>query len=288
MFDQYGGAGPAWFMEGTAEMLSTHRGISDDLIINDVPRSRGEVPYWGRFKKIRLRRATGLVPSFSGVIDFPKNLRGDVEAYAWSWAAAMLLYAYEDCRDEFYAAAQNGYDVSDEFNRILRRRLASQWPVVCARWRLLCRSLDFGFDWQRERVEISKSDPIWDGQPLRVRVHADRGWQSAGVRIPPGSAFCVKASGDCTLATTRRPWTSRPQGITIEYHDGQPLGKLLASLVPNAPTAEPIEPVLPVTPVGETKDLATDHYAWLLFRINDRIGKLTDNDGHYDVVLQRR
>ena len=283
----FGGAGPAWYMEGTAEMLSTHRGTGGEVLINHLPRRRDEVPYWGRFKAIQSRRDTKEIPSLGGVMRLPGDLDGDAELYAWSWAAAMILYAYPEYRDAFHAAARNGGVESTEFNELIRRRLASQWPVLAARWRLMSRDLDYGFDWQRERVSLSTRDPLYRGQELTVDVSAARGWQSAGVRFPPGTKLSIKAEGTCTLAETTAPWTSHPGGITIRYVKGIPLGKLTACVVPNAFSKEDTEPALPIIPIGESAELVFREYAWLVLRVNDAIGEMADNFGGYRVQVQR-
>ncbi len=288
MLDQFGGAGPAWYMEGTAEMLSTHQGSGGEVIVNHVPRRREEVPYWGRFKVIQSRRETGIVPSLGGVMAQPLDLNGDVESYAWSWASTMILYAYPEYRDAFYAAARNGRDTSEAFNDVIRRRLASQWPVLAARWRLMCRELDYGFDWQRERVMISTKDPLWRGETIELSVAASQGWQSAGVRFAPGTTLSVTSSGTCTLAETTAPWVSQPDGITIRYENDFPIGTLMACIVPNAPASASAEPVLERLAIGASGDLVFKEYAWLLLRINDAIGERSDNLGGYQVEIERK
>ncbi len=284
---QFGGAGPAWYMEGTAEMLSTHQGTGREVMINHIPKSRDEVPYWGRFKAIRLRRETQTIPSIGGVMGLPLDLDGDVESYAWSWAATMLLYAYPEYRDAFQAAARNGHQAGNEFNEVIRRRLASQWPVLAARWRLMCRDLNYGFDWQRERVALSTRDPLWQGQSLDMVVSANRGWQSVGVRFPPGTRIRIAATGRCTLAQTTAPWVSEPDGITIQYNDGIPLGKLIACVVGNAPGTSETEPVLSAIAIGEGKEITFDEHAWLLLRVNDGVDAMSDNTGGYRVEIEK-
>jgi hypothetical protein len=285
MLDQFGGAGPAWYMEGTAELLSTHYGVGSEVIVNHVPQKREEVPYWGRFKVIQARQETGNVPSLDGVMAQPRDLNGDVESYAWSWASSMILYAYPEYREAFYAAAKNGHDTSEAFNELIRQRLASQWPVLAARWRLMCLELGYGFDWQRERVKISTQDPLWRGEPLDLNVSASQGWQSAGVRFAPGTKLTVTSSGTCTLAETTAPWVSEPSGITIRYENDRPLGTLIACIVPNAPGSGSTEPILERMSIGDGGELIFKEYAWLLLRINDAIGELSDNLGGFRVEL---
>lgn len=285
-FEQFGGAGPTWFMEGTAELLATHRGSGRTTEIACIPDSREEVPYWGRFKLISGRREAETIPSIESVMRLPPTRSGDPEAYAWSWAATMLLHAYPEYREAFLSAARNGADTGSGFTRQLYRRLQTQWPVLVARWRLMCLELDYGFDWARQRVELSPSYPLYRGGRIVQQVRADRGWQSAGVRLAAGTRLKLTANGRCVVAETSEPWVSEPPGVTIRYHDGRPLGQLLACLVPCQSADRPTLPPLEVHDVGESAELTAAEPCWLLLRVNDAAGELGDNRGGYAVSIE--
>ena len=147
----------------------------------------------------------------------------------------MLLHNYPQYRGAFQRAARNGLENDRKFNQGIRQDLAQDWPVVSARWRLMCHDLDYGFDWSREQVELSMEDATWDGSPLKIEIAADQGWQSIGVRLEAGMKLKVLPQGRCQLAAQPKPWMSEPPGITFRYHRSRPLGQLLACIVPNAP-----------------------------------------------------
>jgi hypothetical protein len=287
-FQHFGGAGPTWYREGTAELLATHRGQSTGLRINQIPATRDEVPYWGRFKRMKQLRDQSAVPTLDAVMRYQPDLRGDVGVYGWSWAAAMMLHAYPDSRNAFLDAAGIGRDDGPGFNRQLHQKLSKQWPALAARWRLHGHDLDYGFRWSRERVDLATSDPVWDGRPLRTQVAADRGWQSIGVRIARRRRIQLTPAGQITLATTSKPWTSGPAGITFRYHRGRPLGQLLACVLPNAfdPQSRLLPP-LNVRPIEQTTTLEIPQYSWLLMRVNDGVGELGDNTGSFEVTITR-
>lgn len=286
--EQFGGPGPTWFMEGTAELLATHRGRGISLRVGTVPRSREEVPYWGRFKLMADRRDEAAVPTIETVMRQAPRPTGDAEDYGWGWAAAMLLDQYPDTQEAFQAAARGGRDRTAEFTRQLYRRLQSQWPIVVARWRMLTHELDYGFDWERERIDVATSDPLWDGRPRRIDVRADRGWQSLGVRFPAGSTVTIDADGRCTIADTTKPWISEPTGVTIRYHRGRPLGQLLVCTLPCESDSQPTLQPLRVEGYSGTQSLTIEHPSWLLLRINDAVGELEDNQAGYRVSLGSR
>lgn len=285
-FSVFKGAGPTWFMEGTAELLATHSGAGTSVLINRLPARREDVPYWGRFKRMKQLREDAAVPTLDTVMRYQPDLKGDVGTYSWSWAAAMLLSSYPEYRDAFFAAARDGSDDGPQFNRSLRTSLAGEWPIVVARWRLMCHDLDYGFDWSRERVPLSVSDPIWDRRPLATKVLADRGWQSIGVRIGGGAKLNLSPSGQISLAENPKPWISEPAGITFRYHRGRPLGQLLVCVLPNAvdPPAKLLQP-LNVQSITQPTTIEIPEFSWLLMRVNDDVGQLADNRGEYRVNL---
>lgn len=289
-FHHFKGAGPTWFMEGTAELLATHHGSGEETRVYQIPSSREVVPHWGRFKRMKQIRAEKKIPTLQTVMGYQPNLLGDVESYSWSWAAVLLMHSYPKYHEAFYAAANRG-DTGPSFNRDLHRDLKSDWPVMIAQWRLMCHDLDYGFDWSNQRVDLSTADPEWDGKPLQVKVSADRGWQSIGVRLRPKTHLAVTPSGRITVGkseTSGKAWESEAGGITIEYRHGRPLGQLLMCLVSNASDsrAEFIRP-LETQPVTKPTTLTTSEFTWLLFRVNDGVDELNDNSGQYVVEISQ-
>lgn len=285
-FAVFGGAGPTWFQEGIAELLATHAGSGETLQVNRIPRGREEVPYWGRFKRMDQLRTDGQVPTLPSVMRYQPDLQGDVGKYAWSWAASMILQAYPEYRDTLQTAARNGRRSGPGFNRPLRLALDEQWPILTARWRIMCNDLDYGFDWSRERVQLSTKDPSWDGRPFRFTVAANQGWQSCGLRIPRGVRVHLQPGGQVILANTTRPWLSEPSGITFQYQRGRPVGQLLLCVLPNAIDQQQstVAP-LPIQAITAPSVIEVSEYSWLLFRVNDGLDQLEDNQGQFEVLI---
>ncbi len=147
----------------------------------------------------------------------------------------------------------------------------------------MCQNLDYGFDWDIERIEISERDPIWNGDPISLDVKSNRGWQSIGVRIPPGSSIKLTAMGTVTLADQPKPWTSEPEGITYQYNRGRPIGQLVARVLPNATVKSGLLPELTTQTVGKQTTIEVGQFSWLLLRVNDSVADQADNSGHYRV-----
>lgn len=280
-----GGTGPSWFAEGIAEMLSVHSGSGSETRVNVVPRSREAVPFWGRFKLLSQRRSENKIPTIDSVLNYPPDLQSDVESYGWSWAAIMLLSEYPEYRGTLLDAAKESADRTRFFTNGMKRQLAAQMPIIRARWRLLCETLDYGFDWSGERVKLSMSDKLWDGSDLSLRIKASSGWQSAGVRFAPGVTLHLQASGQCVLDHDPKPWVSYPPGVTIEYARSRPLGQLMVAVVPNQTKERDFLKPLEVISVESSTKIQVDQHSWILLRINDHLGKRADNKGHYTVEL---
>ena len=86
-----GGCGPAWYMEGLAELLGTHRWHEGRLTLGYMPANRDEVPYWGRSKLVKDAAEAGRARPLKEVVELALTSTNQVEGYAWSWAAATLL-----------------------------------------------------------------------------------------------------------------------------------------------------------------------------------------------------
>ena len=107
-----------------------------------------------------------------------------------------------------------------EFERAFR----PQWQALQFEWQLLARDLVAGTDFKRVAIRFHQSRPLpADGRSSVVA--ADRGWQSTGVRLRAGQTYQLTATGRFTLADKPRPWVSEPDGVSIRYHAGLPLGR---------------------------------------------------------------
>ncbi|WP_182864653.1 hypothetical protein [Stieleria mannarensis] len=283
----FDGTGPSWFAEGLAEMLGVHHGTGKQVLVNVVPESRQAVPYWGRFKLLSQRREEHRIPTLDAVLQYPPDLKSDVESYGWSWVAAMLLTEYPDYRPAVLAEARNGSVRTVAFTSAFKRRLARQWPIVQARWRILTHTIDYGFDWSRERIDLAMSDKLWRGNTLENTIAADQGWQSVGVRFAPGMRVKISAEGRCSLDDDPKPWISEPPGVTIHYANERPIGQLLVCVLPNkTDEAQQLDPLM-IQSVESDVELVIDKHCWLLFRVNDHLDDLGNNRGGYGVSIRR-
>jgi hypothetical protein len=85
------------------------------------------------------------------------------------------------------------------------------------------------------------------------------------------------------VGTNGKAWISQPPGITIRYVKHQPLGRLLATIVPIPAEAgtQVWEPVA----IGRDAKLPIDKDGLLMLKINDAVGDLGDNEGSLQVFI---
>jgi hypothetical protein len=147
-------------------------------------------------------------------------------------------------------------------------------------------------------------------------VNSDRGWQNSHLALEEGKIYKFTAAGKTELANVMVPWISEPNGITIRYHHGKPLGLLLAAIggeQPKKPDAAAIdaknlaeEPkwqqaidakkkqFAPKTlvqfndpeEIGTGATFTAPRSGTLFFKVNDSAAELSDNRGAYEVTVE--
>lgn len=284
----FGGTGPSWFAEGTAEMMATHTGSAGTIRVPIIPASREAAPYWGRFKIINQRRDEHVVPAIETILGQRNALYAEVEPYVWSWSAAVLMTMYPEYRSALTAASKRVVDRSSNFALAFRGDLESEWPALRTRWQLLMEDFDYGYDIARNRADWKMPDLDWTGSIRSMKIAANRGWHSAGVKIPAGAEIQVKATGRYSLGNQPRPWICEPPGVTVRYHRGHPLGMVLAALVPIADGENGVVRPLQVERVGSRASIVAKQDSWLYFRIGDDPSELADNQGEATVQFVRQ
>jgi hypothetical protein len=308
-----GGCGPGWYMEGTAELLGTHRiDNAGKLTLNIMPRDRKEVPMLGRIKLIHDALAGDHALSLPAVMQLDNSRQLGNDAYAWCWAAAKLLDSHPRYRDRFHKLSEHVLDPN--FNKYFREEFAADWSDLNAEWQAYVDTLDHGYDFDRMAIDFQRGKPLEDG-PNKVTIAADRGWQSSGVLLEAGKVYHIQASGRYQIAAETKdgkptPWPCEPGGVTLEYHDGHPLGMLLgaidsrtdesqrgarseergASRALDASTDESQPPpdvgfAHPIA-IGLGTKLKSTASGTLYLRVNDAAGKLADNRGSLTVSIE--
>lgn len=249
----------------------------------------------GRVKLVRDAVAQGRALSLDAVMQLDNRRQMDNEGYAWCWAAAKWLDAHPRYRDRFRRLYKNVKE--PDFNRRMREIYADDWSDLAVEWQAYVRMLDHNYDFEQTAIWFLGGFPLKSGG-ANLQLRADRGWQSSGARLEAGRTYRIRAGGRYEIVREvsddrEQVWWSEPGGVTIEYHDGFPLGMLLGAI--DARTADGraasekgTESVGFAHPfaVGLQKTITPAAGGTLYLRVNDSGGRLDDNRGGLAVMIE--
>jgi hypothetical protein len=285
MTNLMGGAGPPWYMEGIAELLATHQWKDNTLTLKWMPPSREEVPYWGRVKIIQDQFAAGEGLMLNEVFRLEAERFRQVDAYAWAWAAAAFLDGHPAYQTRFRALRQNVADGSKSFTLGFESELQHQLRQVDEEWQLFVLHADYGYDFTRAAVKYRAGSPI-PAEGAEVEIAADRGWQSTGWRVEGGATYLLEAEGKFVLGRVPREWSSGPDGVTLHYYQGQPLGRLMGNV--RLDQARPgIANLGRPVPLGNRRLVQPEDSGTLYLRINESPAGLADNEGTVKIRIRK-
>jgi hypothetical protein len=283
MFGTFGTCGPPWYMEGIAELLATHSWTDGKLKLNVFPSSREGFPYWGRVKIVRDSVVEGTARRLEEVLAFAPGLHSTVEPYGWCWATAAFLDGHPRYQQRFrqLPAELN----NDEFNRRMKALYADDWSDLNEEWQCYILDLDYGYDLVRNAIEFTPGKPL-PADGARVTISADRGWQSTGIRLEAGKRYSIRASGRYQLGQQPQTWWSEPNGVSLRYYGGRPLGVLMAAVHPEPYDPIAVSSLLSPSIVGLGTVLAPLESGTLYLRMNDSPAELADNVGQAEVEIK--
>ena len=277
-----GGCGPPWYMEGMAELLATHRWRDGRLTLGSIPANREEVPGWGRIKIVVDAVAERRAKTLQQVIEYDARAHLQTEPYGWCWAAALLLDRHPRYQERFRQLRQfvRGRGLSKEFYRLM----GDDWGALAEEWQVFVTSLEYGYDVPRTAIDFTPGQPLPESGKT-VTVAADRGWQNSGIRLEAGTTYHLRAAGRYQVADQPKTWWCEPNGVSIRYYKGRPLGILLGAVRPDQPAAGTSPLVRPLV-IGLDRSLAPKHAGTLFLKINDSAAELGDNAGSLEVTVK--
>jgi hypothetical protein len=119
----------------------------------------------------------------------------------------------------------------------------------------------------------------------------DHGWQSSGLRVEKGRPLEFDCEGRYRIrlgeGANGEDWISEPQGVTIEYYGGNPLGCVLASIVPTIVPTDDSERTRrwETHRIGQAGTLVPALSGTLFLKINEPSSDLVDNSGTISVTI---
>lgn len=283
---------PLWYLEGMAEYFATHRVLdSDEIEFGVMPDHPEAFVGFSRIEMLQQEIAAGRLLSLDQVTALGANEFSKSRSipYAWSWAFCLFLDAHPRYQERFRHLGE--HLVGEEFYRLLRSNFQNERTLVAAEWDQFVRGITYNWDFAAHAFRESES-PL---QPLLTRstleVKADVGWQSSGYQVFAGQTYRVAATGQISLADEPRPWISEPQGVTIRYAAGRPIGRLLAGVVPEAGELTPASGSKPQAAMelfdcGPETTFTPQRSGTLYFQINDFGNDRHNNRGAFQVTVQ--
>lgn len=275
---------PMWYLEGMAEMLSTHRVEEDGQVeFNVMPVDRSRFLGFDRIAIVqRDVKANGVRP-LSTITVFDAEDFTKVQSYAWCWALCRFLDSHPKYRDRFRRIARELVTVS--FRQNMAQLYAPDMAQLQTEWLLFAANVEHGFDFERAQVEFRDGRPL--GESATVTVRSDLGWQSSEMLVEAGQQYRVSAVGQFTLADHPKPWISEANGVSIRYARGRPLGQLQASvLATDAGDGTPGASMLREVALGNEAVFKAVESGTLYLRVNDAWGELADNRGSLSVTVE--
>ncbi len=285
-----GGAGPPWYMEGMAEYTATHSWENGRLQLMVNPQRKELAPGWGRVRMIQDLYARGELLTLDDIMryDARAHLRND--PYAWCWAAVTFLQNHPLTREAFTGLRNKVRDRGLSFSTGFKQQLAAAWPKITAAWQLFIVNICYGYDVQREAVVYTQgpAKSPGTGAAQTATLRADRGWQSTGIQLLPGTAYKITAAGRYQIGTEPDVWWCQPPGVTLEYHDGNPAGMILVALHNDeSPLQGGVTPLLKPLKLGAGRQLTSGPGGVLYVRVNEPGNALGDNAGEFKITVSR-
>ncbi|MDA1049884.1 MAG: hypothetical protein O3C40_05325 [Planctomycetota bacterium] len=281
-----GGAGPPWYMEGTAELFGTHRWQNKQLTLRWFPEDKELTSHWGRIKVVQDEVRAGAGREIENILRFDKTAHLQVEPYAWCWAAAAFFDSHPAYRDRFRELRKFAPDDTFTFSQRFYDSLQDDWPSVARQWHVYIANMDYGYDVAREAIDPKLAVDL-PAAGATVMIAADRGWQSSGYRLASGAMYKLEATGRYQLADQPKIWWCEPNGVTIRYHKGLPLGILLGAIVDETAPAGGAIPLITPKAIGLGGEYPIEDAGTLYLRINDSPAELEDNAGTLELRITK-
>lgn len=289
---------PLWYIEGMAEYFATHHLTDPEdstpsaVRFGILPNQYAGYEGWGRISEIRRAfdqqpaiqknppTSLSIAPLSSVTPETVARFDQDLQ-YAQSWAVCWLLNQHPMYRERFRPLA--GIRRRQEFVEKFAE-LTQATPQLAVDWLLVVEALREGYDQQRsfpvhaeQNVALTE---LTGKQPQSLSAAADRGWQETSVRLTAGQTVTVTAEGRFQVGHSSRPWISEPQGISIEYVRGLPLGQLVAILV-----ATDGQQISNRISIGRKSEVTAPFDCSVWLQVNDTSNSRDNNQGHVQVTI---
>ncbi|MES2791214.1 MAG: hypothetical protein V4719_16485 [Planctomycetota bacterium] len=277
---------PPWYVEGMAELFGTHsRDEQGKYLFGIFPSSSDQSPGWSRVNVLQDEIAAGKLADADQILAFKFDDYARLPPYAWSWAFCHFLNNHPRYQVPFRKLAKGM--MSGGFAAQATELFQPLLADIRDEWLLFASQIQYAHDIERSAIEFQPGlELAAPGKSSAMEILAARGWQSSRVSLIAGRKYRVRATGRVTLATTTKPWISEPQGISIRYFAGQPLGRLMGTIRPEPTGDATNRDILKLIPLGPNTTFVATHTGTFYLRLNDAWNELADNAGDVQAEIE--
>ncbi|MFW5693424.1 MAG: hypothetical protein ACOCWL_04340, partial [Thermoguttaceae bacterium] len=208
---------------------------------------------------------------FSDSVDYLRAI-GDYPPQRWT-RQVMLLKAREPGGPDYFL-------FRDSFDA-----LGDDWPLLYEDWQVFITGIEYGYDIPRAAIERKPSRPL-PPAGAAVTLRADRGWQSSGLKLEAGKPYRITADGRYQVQREPEVWWCEPNGVSIRYYQGRPLGQLLAAVRPDDQPADALSPLLRPVVIGLAATLTPSRSGTLMLKTNHSAAELANAAGELNVRVE--
>lgn len=285
---------PLWYIEGMAEYFATHRtheadGSNQKTVFGILPTAEAGFEGWGRIAELRRsfpqkfgQHSQHLtIPSLNEVMPTTVTEFGTNLQYARSWALCWLLQTHSDYAAVFRSLSSRRRRT--EFLTQLNSIRKSADAHLTADWLLTVETLREGFDVKRSfpvHAEQTVSATELAGQPFQFNLRSANDWQDSGLRLSKNEAVRITCSGRYQVNSEPAPWISEPQGVSIEYYRGRPLGEISGIFV-----GRDGDFISARFPIGRSSVIKSSRNCSLWLQVNDSPASRENNDGTAQILI---
>ena len=286
LLDVQGYAIPVWFHEGMAERIAVHQiDENGNVLFAQVPGDSQVDGGFGRMQLIREEIDAGRFRTLNAVREIePREFYSGDTSYAWGWAMCYFLAEHPQTKDQF--ALLLDARTAQQFEQITNEMLSQQTDRLKDDWLAFTSQLKPDFNFQKMLIDWSARSEQTSAD-VSFSLDANHNWQNSGTQVMAGKTYQINAEGQYVVDDDPKDWICEPQGVSVEYVDGFPLGMVQAVIYDmETPHAQKDRVFLKPIPIGREETLTAPKSGTLFLRINDHANSWENNRGEIAIQIQ--
>lgn len=284
---------PVWYLEGMAELFATHhQEESGECHFRVFPDSTEKFPGLGRIELVQREIEKSGLKTLLELDQLEVTGFQNVTSYAWAWAFCAFLDQHPEYQSRFQQMGRD-YLLEVPLNDLIRKEFnGEELRQLNQAWLAYVNEIEYGLEVADMVIPFQPGSSLEAEANASLEIHADQYWQSTKWKLQEGRSYRLSAEGEFTLADQPKPWLSQANGISFQYYQGFPVGRLLGAIVPDSKPS----PGQPYTkhdhcfarPASFGNDIVfkAPYSGTLYLRLNEAPTNLSDNSGSVQVTIE--